>query len=379
MPASRRAIIGLVAPALLTLATGALAESPLSVDLAFLRTWDSNLSRTPDPISDQINQFSAGLHAAGMLSKQSWFGRWTVDKIEHERHSWRDATLHQADLGWRGELGRSIRAEAEWQQENYLVDLSDFPGRDRVRLRQTHAGIDYLITPAVAVGLAADDKREAHSNPLRQILDYQEQSISALFHYHSGRGSLLRLRATSGDREYQPSGLPGALDFDFSYREAELSIDWAMTEKTRLAASAGRFWREGEMHESGNFGSIEAEWQATEKTSLQVGFLSKRSPPEASQAQPAREQQIKLAALWQLSSKLHLKSEAARWERRYSATGLEPAWQDTTYILSPLTLLYRAHRAIELQARADWQRQNSPQSEHSYDAAQVTIGAKLVF
>lgn len=371
--AEQFAVLGLL------LGSTAMAETrPISVGVALLHTWDSNITRTADSVSDQITLLSGSVQGKALVGRQTFIGSWQIDQIDHARLGWRDATLHQVNAAWFGELGSKVRTDVGWQRQNYLVDLADFSGRDSVVHRHVHAGLSYLIAPSVAFGVTLDDRREEHSSEVRRSLDYEDQGVTADLRYESQRGSQVRLRTSAGDRDYRTAQSETEAGLDFHYREVELAVDWVVTHKTRVGGSLGHFWREGDLADNGSFGAASIDWDLSDKTSLQLTYSSSLSPPEANQAQSVREQQLKLSANWRWSDKVRLRSEVARLNQKYAALETQNR-TDTIYLLTPLLLEYQPHPQIDILVQGNWQQRESTLDGLGYEAAQFTIGGNIAF
>jgi hypothetical protein len=369
---------------LLSLATPVFAaegDDNLSVSAKINQTWDSNYNRSRDSSSEQITEASIATGINKTISRQTLGAKIGASRYRHHRRDFLDASLYRGSLSWQGALGNRASFGLSWIYRDRLAERVDFIGRDIINLDEKEASLKYSVYAGWALVGGVRDAQQTHSNDGQASLDYDEQDYNAGIQYKSGRGSTMTLRYTEGDRHYlnpASGGLPdvdAVKDLDYDYQRTALETEWQVTGKTLLTSNVGYFDRDGEVN-SGNGleASIQADWQATDKTSMVLLYGFDQPAVGEDSNNPSEVHRLVASLSWEWTAKITLDTSVrVAFQEFDDSLGRVPR-DEESYSWRPLALNYAITDTISARFASGWQKRESPIDERNYTAREFSIG-----
>ncbi len=353
-------------------------DGPLQLTASVQGIWDSNFSRSPLNDSEQITLTSAGLGFDDTFGRQRLIAKWRANHYKYDEHPDFDSTTNTGQLAWKGVLGSQFTTDVDFQRNAYQVDRLEFFGKDIVTRDDLRAKIGYGTNLSFHVG--ARQSKQTHSNVSRNYLDYEESEGFVDVGYQTSNKSSIFLRYKTGDRQYlhvNPDSLanPFGSDLQFDFDQVELEGQWVVSPKTSISALVARYERDGGINDaSGSLASISAEWQATEKLSVNGGYTLNEPAIGETSDSPSRIETVFVSALWQFTNKLSIGSSASHSVIDYEKLAPALVRQEKLYNLSPLTVTFDSGRHWKVRVESGWRRNESPLAFRDYTSRQVMAG-----
>lgn len=342
--------------------------------------WDSNFARTADVDSEHYTRSVASLAFNEQLSKQDFSLGVSGNRYEYAQRDDLDVDFYKGNALWRSEWSQRVKTSLNWTRDAYVVDRLEFASKDVVSLDNFTGQIILGTNKHVGVTLGGRQVAQTHSNELREFLDFDEEEWFVAGTYTTANKSFLSLRLREGERWYVHMA-PGDLRMlDFDYRQLELEGSWALTRKTQLGFTVGRFKREGEINDgTGTVALVDLAWAISEKLKLELSYSQSEPAAGETSDSPADVRTSKIALNWELSSKWLFSMDAGYSDQTYLPRLALPARDETITTFSPLALTYKFSELINIRFDSQWVDRESPLLYRDYDYALASLGLTLVF
>lgn len=342
--------------------------------------WDSNFARSADVDSEHYTRSVVSLALNERLSKQDFSLGVSGNRYEYSQRDDLDVDFVEGKAGWRSDWSSRVKTSVNWTRDAYVVDRLEFADKDVVALNNLTGQLTLGTNKHLGITVGARQAAQTHSNELRESLDFDEDEWFVAGTFSTPNKSSLSVRLREGERLYVHT-VPGDLGvLDFDYRQLELEGSWALTRKTQLGFTLGRFKREGEINAgTGTQALVDLDWAVSEKLSFSLSYSQSEPAVGETSDSPADVRTSKLALNWEPSSKWLLSMDAAYSEQTYLQRLMEPARAETTTAFSPLTLTYRFSDVLNIRLDSQWVDRESPLLYRDYDYALASLGLMLVF
>ena len=360
------------------------APDRFSLGLGLQEYWDSNFARNADVDSEHYTRSYVSLAFNERLSKQDFSISASGSRYEYAEREDLDADLVEGAASWRSDWSPRVKTALVWTRDAYLVDRLEFADKDVVSLENLNGQVNWGLGKSWGITLGARQARQTHSNDVRESLDFDEDEWFAATTYTTANKSSLGLRLRDGERQYllpiqqAPDG--SLRNLDFEYRQLELEGAWALTPKTEIGFTLGRFKREGDVNEgTGTQALIDLGWAISEKLKLTLSY--RQSEPAAGETSdsPSDVRTSKAMLNWEPSAKWQFSADASYSDLSYLARQARPARDETITTLRPLVVTYRFSETLALRIDSQWVERESPLLYRDYDYALATIGFNLTF
>ncbi|MDO8346088.1 MAG: hypothetical protein Q7T48_23035 [Cellvibrio sp.] len=375
----RRLVLSWVAVTLLAPAAAAVPDR-FTLSLGAQEYWDSNFARTADVDSEHYTRSVASLAFNEQLSKQDFSLGVSGNRYEYAQRDDLDVDFYKGNAHWRSEWSQRVKTSLNWTRDAYVVDRLEFASKDVVSLDNFTGQIILGTNKHVGITLGGRQVAQTHSNELREFLDFDEEEWFVAGTYTTANKSFLSLRLREGERWYVHM-VPGDLRMlDFDYRQLELEGSWALTRKTQLGFTVGRFKREGEINDgTGTVALVDLAWAISEKLKLALSYSQSEPAAGETSDSPADVRTSKIALNWELSSKWLFSMDAGYSDQTYLPRLALPARDETITTFSPLALTYKFSELINIRFDSQWVDRESPLLYRDYDYALASLGLTLVF
>lgn len=356
------------------------APDRFTLSLGAQEYWDSNFARSADVDSEHYTRSVASLALNEQLSKQDFSLGVSGNRYEYAQREDLDVDFFKGNASWRSEWSQRVKTSLNWTRDAYAVDRLEFAGKDVVSLDNLTGQMTLGTSKHLSLTFGARQVAQTHSNDLREALDFDEDEWFVAGTYSTPNKSSLSLRLREGERLYVHTA-PGDLRvLDFDYRQLELEGNWALTRKTQLGFTLGRFKREGEINAgTGTQALVDLGWEVSEKITLTLSYSQGEPAAGETSDSPADVRTGKLALSWEPSSKWLLSMDAGYTEQTYLERLAEPARTETVSAFSPLALTYRFSDLLNIRLDSQWVDRESPLLYRDYDYALASLGLTLVF
>lgn len=374
-----RANSGVLVP-LWLMCSAATAQDRFSLGINLQEYWDSNFARSSDADSEHYTHAVVSLAAKQKFSKQDLTLGLRGNRYSYDQRYDLDADFYEGDASWRSDWSTRVKTALIWKRDAYPVDRLEFFGKDVVARDDAKAQFTLNASRHINLGAGVIRAVQSHSNSLRRNLEFDEDEAYVEATYLTSSESSLSFRLRDGERIYPYPDPNEPLSLDFNYQQSELEVLWALTTKTKVSATVGRFEREGDVNAGvGTQSLLDASWTPSEKLELSLGYS--RSEPAVGETNdsPSDVRGGFLRMVWEPSSKWMLKFEGRHTEQEYVQRGLEPMRDETITSITPLSLTYRYSESMAIRLDSQWVDRKSPILYRDYDYALGSLGLALTF
>lgn len=356
------------------------APDRFTLSLGAQEYWDSNFARSADVDSEHYTRSVASLALNEQMSKQVFSLGLSGNRYEYAQREDLDVDFFKGNAGWRSEWSQRVKTALNWTRDAYVVDRLEFTGKDVVSLDNITGQMTLGTSKHLGITLGGRQVAQTHSNDLREALDFDEEEWFLAGTYSTANKSSLSLRLREGERLYVHMVPGDSRVLDFDYRQLELEGVWALTRKTQLGFTLGRFKRDGDINAgTGTQALVDLGWAFSEKLILSLSYSQSEPAVGETSDSPADVRTGKLALSWEPSSKWLLGMDAGYTEQTYSERVAEPARIETISAFSPLALTYRFSDLLNIRLDSQWVDRESPLLYRDYDYALASLGLTLVF
>lgn len=356
------------------------AVDRFSLTIGTKENWDSNFARNAAVDSEHYTQSTASLRLNQKLSKQQFSAGVSGNDYRHKLREDLDVSFYEGDASWRSEWSSRVKTAISWQRDAYAVDRLEFADKDVVARDNLTGQLTLGGSGRIGFTFGARQIAQTHSNSLRDVLDYDEDEGFAAITYTRATQSFLSVRLREGERQYKYPFTNESLLLDFDYRQLELEGAWALSRKTQLGFTLGRFDRDGQINAgTGTQAQINMDWAITEKLKLSVDFSQSEPALGETSDSPAVIRSSRLVAGWEPTAKWLLSMSAGYSRLSYLLRETEPARDENILSFSPLNITYRISDNLRLRLDGQWVNRESPLAYRDYDYALASFGATLAF
>ena len=356
------------------------AQDRLTVTLGARELWDSNFARSPDEDSEHYTHSTAALKFNQSLSKQNILLAVTGHDYRYAQRDDLDESFYEGQASWRSAWSSRFKTSVSWARDAYPVDRLEFQGKDVVARDDFTGQVTVGGGGNLGFTLGAREIAQTHSNDQREYLDYDDTEGFVAVTYTTANESFLSLRMREGEREYQNLASSEELLLNFEYRQLELEGFWALTRKTQLGFTLGRFDRDGQVNAgTGTQALIDFDWAMTEKLKLSLQYSHSEPAVGESSDSPSDIRGSKITLAWDPSDKWMLSMSAGYSTLKYIELGNEPARDETVTSFSPFTVTYLFSETLSVHMNSQWVDRESPLVYRDYDYALASFGVTLIF
>lgn len=360
--------------------SSAVATDRFTLLLGTKEYWDSNFARSADVDSEHYTHSKIALALNERVSKQDFSLGVSGNHYAYAQRDDLDISFYEGNASWRSDWSARVKTSVAWTRDAYAVDRLEFSDKDVVSRDNFTGQLTLGVGKNFGVTVGARDIAQTHSNELRENLDFDEDELFVAGTYSTANKSSLSVRLREGDRVYVHP-LPDAPQIlDFDYRQLELEGSWALTRKTQVGFTLGRFKREGEINAgTGTQALIDLDWAISEKLKLSLSYSQSEPAIGETSDSPADVRSSKITIGWEPSSKWLLSMAAGYSKQSYLQRMLEPARDENITTISPFSLTYRFSDMLRINLDSQWVDRESPLAYRDYDYALASFGVALVF
>ncbi len=356
------------------------AVDRFTLTLGTKEQWDSNFARSAEVDSEHYTHSTAALQLNQRLSKQQFSLGLSGNDYRHAQRDDLDVSFYEGNASWRSDWSARVKTAVAWERDAYAVDRLEFADKDVVARDNFTGQLSYTGTKKIGFTLGARQITQTHSNDLREYLDYDDEEGFAAVTYTTANNSSLSFRVREGERIYQASAPEDMPALDFEYRQLELEGSWALTRKTQLGFTLGRFDRDGQINSgTGTLALIDLDWAMTEKLKLSLNYSQSEPAIGETSDSPSDIRSGKVSLAWEPSAKWSFSMSAGYSELAYLQRDAEPAREENITSFSPFALTYRFSDKLRIRLDSHWVDRESPLLYRDYDYATASFGATLVF
>ncbi len=368
-----------VVPLWLLCAT-ATAQDRYTVGFGAREQWDSNFARSPDVDSERYTVASLSLAANQQFSKQRLGFSVRGTQYAYDQRDELDTDFYEGSAGWHSDWTTRVKTDITWKRDAYPVDQLEFTGNDVVSRDDTKAQLTLGTSKHISIITGASQANQTHSNSTRQYLEFDDKEAFIELSYRTNNNSSLGIRVRDGDRVYPVPDPNEPLSLDFDYQQREIEGVWALTTKTRITATVGRFERDGEVNAGvGTQSLLDANWVVSEKVELTLGYSHSEPAVGESSDSPSDIRAGFLRMTWEPSRKWQVRIEGRYGENEYVQRDQEPARDETITSFTPLSLVYRFSESMSIRLDSQWVDRESPVTYRDYDYALGSLGFSLTY
>lgn len=279
-------------------------------------TTDSNLLRNPDNLNDDSDQYltlEAGVDARFDVSRQRFLVDGRIFRNSYDRFSEFDYTGGDGRLRWNWAAGKLWEGTLGYTYTRRLRDFANelVPQRDILNRHRVFGSANRWVTNRWRVGASTEWADVSFTES--EQLDKNVLGFGAIADYVSVAGNVIGLET-------------GFAATDFSANRADYDdfnvgprLDWRLSSKTRIRASAGYKSRTHDMRDERDFDGFVARvrttWAATGKTTILAEAWRDISNLDDEIANFAVVQGISVEPIWNITAKTSLQALAS-FERR---------------------------------------------------------------
>lgn len=252
-------------------------------------TYDSNLYRiSPDSVSvatlvspnatkeDYINTATVGGDGQWVAGRQEFHLDLLAEENRFAHNTELDNTAVDAKFRWDWRVGPYLTGQAGAEFGRALAAFAEtlYLGKDLVDSKTYFGNARYQLGPSWAVFGGIRDAQYTHSADAEQFNNFTAKSGNAGVEYATNVANSFRFTYDYTDGYFPQDFFIDTVLFNRNYHEsiANFSVNYALTEKTTLAANAGYLKRDflaaGVGHFSGDIWRVTLDWKPTDKTDL---------------------------------------------------------------------------------------------------------------
>jgi hypothetical protein len=388
--------------------------------LQYVWTYDDNVFRLPSPqrypavtalippgtsVADHIDTGSVGFDGHWIVSRQSIDYDFEADENAYVRNSNLNNTSGLARALWNWSLATDFNGQLGGSYSRNLTGFADtlFFQRDLIDRQEYFGNGRYQVGPHLAIYGGVDETYTKNEDAVERYndLSYQTGKVGA---------ELATSQQNSVGVEYDyshghyPDPVPNAsingvlYNPDFDQDTLSLLVKYAPTDKTALSGDVGYLIRDypnnpdhphiGQF--AGDIWHLKAQWQPTDKTTLQVTASRDLTAYTFAQADYFVQTGVSLTPSWVQSEKLTWVLVAAWYDQNYinastgyigtpDGGGLATGPRHDTLTSQQAALQYTPLRALVFTVSYRHELRSSNQASLGYNDSIVNAGAKFKF
>lgn len=361
-------------------ASHAVAEDRFTLMLGAQEYWDSNFARNAEVDSEHYTRATASVALHERWSKQDIALGVSGSRYAYAQRDDLDVSFYEGKARWRSDWNSRVKTAFAWARDAYAVDRLEFADKDVVARDDASGELTLGMGKYLGLTLGARQVAQTHSNKLRDYLDFDEDEWFVASSYSTANKSSLSLRLREGSRDYVNPVPDAVAVLDFDYRQLEIEGSWALTRKTQLGFTLGRFKREGDVNAgTGTQALIDLRWAMSEKMTLSLNYSQSEPAVGETSDSPSSVRTGKLILGWEPRSKWLFTAAAGYSKQAYAQRLIEPARDETITSFSPLALTYQLTDLLRIRLDTQWVDRQSPLVYRDYDYVQASLGIALVF
>jgi exopolysaccharide biosynthesis operon protein EpsL len=367
----------------------ALRDRPVMARVGGSLSYDSNLFRTPDALSDRYATVFAGLSIDKAYAQQRIRLELTETAYRYDKFSHLDFEALNYLGAWDWQLGPRIGGTLSATRVQSLVDYSEFqrPGELNVRTTENFAaGADAWLFGGWHLTGALSRVKNRYSVPFPQEGSYEADVREGGVKWESTQANWLAFNLRVLDGRYDRPLVP-LLQVDDGFRrsETEALAAWRLTGKSSFDGRVAWTDYVSDHFAVRDFSGLAARlrfvWQAGVKLGIDAGFTRDNEPWTDISASYRVDQRVTLGATWQAAARTALRLEARRGDSDFR--GPLPGFTGTPRHDKEGSVRFnaewRALRNLMLNAGAQRHRQSSNDPAANFHGSQVSAGASLLF
>lgn len=360
--------------------TTANAMDRFTLSLGANEHWDSNFARNADVDSEHYTHSVISLALNERVSKQEFSLGVSGNRYAYAERDDLNVSFYEGNARWRSNWSARVKTDFTWVRDAYAVDRLEFADKDVVARDNFTGQLTMGAGQRLGFTVGARQVAQTHSNEVRENLDFDDDEWFIASTYSTANKSFLSVRLREGERVYG-NPLPDALTpLDFDYRQLELEGSWALTRKTQLGFTLGRFKREGEINAgTGTQALIDLDWAMSEKLTLSLNYSQSEPAVGETSDSPSDVRASRVTLGWEPSAKWTFSMAAGYNTQTYVQRLTEPARDERITTLSPIALTYQFSEMLKFRLSSQWVDRESPLEYRDYDYAQASLGIALVF
>jgi hypothetical protein len=342
--------------------------------------WDSNFARNAVEDSERYTHSRISASLNERISKQYFSLGISGSDYKHAERDDLDVSFYEGNASWRSQWTSRIKTDVAWKRDAYAVDRLEFAGKDVVAREDLSGQLSWDLGKHLGLTLGGRQVAQTHSNDERENLDFDDDEVLVAVTYSTANKSFLALRMREGEREYVHP-LPDAMQvLDFDYRQLELEGVWALTRKTQVGFTLGRFKREGEINSgTGTQALIDFDWAISEKLKLSLSYSQSEPALGETSDSPSDVRSSRISLGWEPFAKWTLTMGAGYSKQTYLARLLEPARDEKITSITPIAISYRFSERFRFRLDSQWVDRESPLVYRDYEYSLASIGVDVIF
>lgn len=375
-------------------------QGPLWFSASGSATWDDNVFRLPDSAdpqavlgrsskSDRYLSASIGVHVDKPYSQQ----RFRLDASEtgyrYDTFSFLDSDNFQYDGAWDWHVTPRVSGTLSANRSESLVNYGDYrlPIRNIVTRRNERLSIDGLLFGGWHLLAGASRDESKNSVAFVQQASYRANGADVGVRYvaESGNSLTFSTRSSRGDYIDQPLDPVNLLDDGYRRDEDELSLEWALSGKSRLNGRLTRIdFRNNHFIQrnfSGTGGLLAYQWRPTGKLSFDVSAGRNLTLYVDNFSSYVVADTVSVMPVWRLSARTALRANVSRVVSDYRGAVVTlpgPARHDTVDSFQ-LAADWMPGRNVTLSASLQRDHRASNQADFEFDDTSGRLSAALTF
>ena len=375
-------------------------QGPLTLRLDHRVSWDDNVFRQPDSVSDpqpgvsgrsdRFSTTSVGLRFAKTYAQQQFLLDLSRSALRYDKFTSLDNDVYANRAAWQWHLSPRISGTLSADRSRSEIDFADTLGVHRISRRTTNLGltVDAWLSGGWHLLMGASHTESLNSTVFLAQPSYSQdtQELGLRYIMPSQSSIGFTTRWGQGTNTNQPVDLVNFTDSEFTTRESELSWTWIASATSTLSGRLSRVERRNphvpQRDFSGGAGELRYAWMATRALSL--NFSAARSLTAYASgldSSERREDTFAFAAAWRASERISLRMVASRWSSDYLGavgTTAAPSRRDK-YRSLEFGINWLAHRRVTLGASLRGERRTSTDATLDFDDTVASISAGLTF
>jgi exopolysaccharide biosynthesis operon protein EpsL len=375
-------------------------EDPLTLRLDHRVSWDTNVFRQPDSVSDpqpgvsgrsdRLSTTTVGLSFAKTYSQQQFLLDLNRSALRYDKFTSLDNDVYAYRAAWQWYLGPRISGTLSADRSRSEVSFADTLGVSRISRTTTNRGltVDAWLLGDWHLLMGASRTESSNSAVFLAQPSYSQDTTDLGLRYITPSQSSIGFtaRLTQGTNTNQPVDRVNFIDSEFTIRESVLSATWIASAASTLNGRLTRWERRNphvpERDFSGSSGELRYAWMATSALSLNFSATRSLTPYAFGlDASYRREDTFVFAPTVQASERISLRMVALRGSSDYRGAVVStaaPLRRDKTRSLE-FGITWLAHRRVTLGASLRKERRTSTDATVEFDDTVASISAGLTF
>lgn len=375
-------------------------EDPLTLRLDHRVSWDTNVFRRPDSVSDpqpgvsgRSDRFStttAGLRFAKTYAQQQFLLDLSRSALRYDKFTSLDNDVYANRAAWQWHLSPRISGTLSADRSRSEVDFADTLGVRRISRRTTNRGltVDAWLSGGWHLLMGASRTESLNSGVFLAQPSYSQDTRELGFRYIMPSQSSIGFttRSGQGTNTNQPVDLVNFIDSEFTTRESELSATWIASATSTLNGRLTRVERRNphvpQRDFSGSAGELRYAWMATRALSLNFSAARSLTPYAFGlDSSDRREDTFVFAPAWQASERISLRMVASRRSSDFlgAVVPTTALLRRDEYRSLEFGINWLPHRRVTLGASLRGERRTSTDATLNFNSTVASVSAGLTF